>query len=179
MFALDGEVFDRYVRDFVMVCLLPSVALNFSACSAPLLLSASVAFGLDVRRDLVPRYGPAAAAVYAEQAFAAERAGGFERGVRLNGERLQGALTADHLLAVLCADSQAASCARASRLAIVTHVDAAFAALYRYDYAALGLYLTLALCGVFVLYTLGVLAVQSLFPHQQPPRYLPLSLSRA
>ena len=176
LFLLDPAIYSRYIRDFVMSCLIPKAADNFTACSSNIVTTASYVFHFDVRKHLLTHDTRATGSVLSALATASLKFKGRQRpAVRINGMMLevvsanQGELTPDFFLSLMCQDVTSPLCNDASRSNILKYVDTAYSGLYRYDYSTMGLYLTLILCGVFVIYTVASLYAVG---GSHPPNYL-------
>lgn len=66
---------------------------------------------------------------------------------------IEGEISSEMLLSLVCKDVISQSCDKKTLRDIISYVDLSYGGLYRYNYSAMGLYLTLFLCGIFILYT--------------------------
>lgn len=89
-FTLDPILYQRYLADYVLNCLIPKPVFNFSECSDYVMHTSSIIFGIDVKKDIVPRFDGSISATYSGQAYSAKKFKGNRRPVvRLNGMDLK------------------------------------------------------------------------------------------
>ena len=117
-------------------------------------------------------------------AYASERRG-YDAGragskLVFNEQPLVGFVSPLNFVHLLCSgiDPQPLACSAPSVVGLVAQVQQLFDNDNGFEYANSAVFCTLGLCIIFVLYTVGLLLMQCIFPNHRYPPYVPLAVTR-